>query len=96
MPTPIQLNSYGISLEQVRAALSSANADKPERRLISDGSHSWQINTTDQLFAAKEYRPLVVAWRNGAAVRLERCRERNRFRGELSEMPVFPTASLPR
>ncbi len=67
---PDQLNSYGISLEQVRAALSSANADSP-KGVISDGSHSWQINTTDQLFAAKEYRPLVVAWRNGAAVRLE-------------------------
>ncbi len=66
---PDELNSYGISLEQVRTALANANANRP-KGLISDGLHSWQINTTDQLFTAKEYRPLVVAWRNGAAVRL--------------------------
>ena len=66
---PDQLNSYGISLEQVRTALANANANRP-KGVVSNGLHSWQINTTDQLFTAKEYRPLVIAWRHGAAVRL--------------------------
>ena len=66
---PMLLNSYGISLEQVRSALSSANANRP-KGYIDDQDHSYQINTTDQIFRAREYRPLIVAYRHGAAVRL--------------------------
>jgi multidrug efflux pump len=66
---PTELNSYGISLEQVRTALGNANANRAKGDIAND-QQRWQINTTDQLFKAPEYRPLVVSWRNGAAVRL--------------------------
>ncbi len=67
---PNQLNAYGISLEQVRTALATANADRPKGEL-SNGRAAWQVGTTDQLFKAREYRPLIVAWKKGAAVRLD-------------------------
>jgi multidrug efflux pump len=66
---PQQLNSYGISLENVRTVLGSANANRPKGQ-TSDPQHAWEINTTDQLFKAREYQPLVVTWHQGAAVRL--------------------------
>ena len=66
---PTQLSSYGISLEQVRAALASANAHSPLGS-VADADRTVSFNTTDQLFLAKEYRPLVVTWVNGAPVRL--------------------------
>src|SRR6202050_4294914 len=66
---PTELNSYGISLEQVRTALGNANANRPKGQ-IENSTEKWQINTTDQLFKAPEYRPLIVSWKNGAAVRL--------------------------
>ncbi len=67
---PTELNSYGISLDTVRAALSSANANRPKGEL-ADSGNAWNVSATDQLFRAREYRPLIVAWRNGAPVRLE-------------------------
>jgi len=67
---PTALNSYGISLETVRTALANANADRPKGQL-SDSSHAWAVGATDQLFRAREYRPLIVTWRNGAPVRLD-------------------------
>ena len=66
---PTELNSYGISLEQVRTALGNANANRPKGQ-IENSTEKWQINTTDQLFKAPQYRPLIVSWKNGAAVRL--------------------------
>ncbi len=66
---PVQLNSYGISLDKVRIALSTANANRPKGEL-SDPTKAWSLSTTDQLFKAREYRPLIVSWHNGAAVRL--------------------------
>jgi multidrug efflux pump len=66
---PQQLNSYGISLENIRAVLGSANANRPKGQ-TSDPQRAWDINTTDQLFKAHEYQPLVVTWHQGAAVRL--------------------------
>jgi multidrug efflux pump len=66
---PTALNSYGISLEAVRNALGSANANRPKGEL-ADPRRAWSIGATDQLFRAREYRPLIVAWRNGAPVRL--------------------------
>jgi multidrug efflux pump len=67
---PTQLNSYGISLEQVRTALASANANRPKGE-VSNADQTWNITSTDQLFKAWEYRPLLVAYRNGAAVRMQ-------------------------
>jgi multidrug efflux pump len=66
---PQQLNSYGISLETIRAVLGSANANRPKGE-TSDLRQQWGINTTDQLFKAREYQSLVVTWHQGAAVRL--------------------------
>jgi multidrug efflux pump len=67
---PMQLNSYGVSLEQVRNALASANANAPKGSIETD-SQTYQLNTTDQLFKAREYRPLFVTYHNGAPVRVQ-------------------------
>jgi multidrug efflux pump len=66
---PLALNKYGIGLEDVRAALSSANAHSP-KGAIEQGPQHFQIYTNDQASAAADYMPLVVAYRNGAPVRL--------------------------
>ncbi|WP_428483230.1 efflux RND transporter permease subunit [Rhodopila sp.] len=66
---PTALNKYGIGLEDVRAALASANADSPKGAIEADGRH-YQLYTNDQATHAADYKPLVVAYRNGAAVRL--------------------------
>jgi multidrug efflux pump len=67
---PVQLNSYGISMEQVRIALASANANRPKGEL-ANADQTWNITATDQLFRAREYRPLLITYHNGAAVRME-------------------------
>jgi multidrug efflux pump len=66
---PLALNKYGIGLEDLRAALSSANAHSPKGAIEENGKH-YQIYTNDQVSTAADYLPLVVAYRNGAAVRL--------------------------
>jgi len=66
---PTQLKAFGISLEQVRATLSSANANLPKGQ-IQDATHAWTIGATDQLLAADQYKPLIVGYHDGAAVRL--------------------------
>jgi multidrug efflux pump len=66
---PTILNSYGLSLEDVRGALFGANANRPKGE-IAEGSRAWTLSTTDQLLQAKEYRPLIIAYRDGRAVRL--------------------------
>ena len=67
---PTILNHLGIGLEDVRAALGAANANRPKGNL-SDGETSWSLAATDQLFLAKDYAELIVAYRNDAAVRLK-------------------------
>jgi multidrug efflux pump len=66
---PQALYNYGIGLEDVRAALASANANSP-KGTIDDGERRFQIYTNDQANVAADYTPLVIAYRNGAAVRL--------------------------
>jgi multidrug efflux pump len=66
---PQALFKYGIGLEDVRAALASANANSPKGAIEADGLH-YQLYTNDQSSHAVDYQPLVVAYRNGAAVRL--------------------------
>jgi multidrug efflux pump len=66
---PAKLNNLGLGLEDVRPVLAAANANSPKGQM-SDGSQSWTIFTSDQLLHAAEYRPLIVAYRNGAAVTL--------------------------
>ncbi len=66
---PQPLFKYGIGLEDVRAALASANANSP-KGAIEDGARHYQIYTNDQSLNAADYKPLIVAYRNGAPVRL--------------------------
>jgi multidrug efflux pump len=66
---PKALFKYGIGLEDVRAALASANANSP-KGTIDDGDQRYQVYTNDQSTKAADYAPLVVAYRNGAAVQL--------------------------
>ncbi|HZZ88187.1 MAG TPA: efflux RND transporter permease subunit, partial [Caulobacteraceae bacterium] len=66
---PMQLAHYGIGLEDVRAALASANANRP-KGVIDDGALRLQVYTNDVGDAAADYASLVIAYRNGSAVRL--------------------------
>ncbi|MBN9090289.1 MAG: efflux RND transporter permease subunit [Reyranella sp.] len=66
---PTALSKYRIGLESVRAAIAAANANSPKGS-IDVGDRRWQIYTNDQSRTAAEYRPLIIAWRNGAPVRL--------------------------
>src|SRR5262252_100163 len=66
---PTVLQSYGLSLEDVRAVLSSANANRPKGE-IADHARAWTLNTTDQLLQAADYQPVILSYRQGAAVRL--------------------------
>ncbi len=66
---PKALFKYGIGLEDVRAALASANANSP-KGTIDDGDRRYQVYTNDQSTKASDYAPLVIAYRNGAAVLL--------------------------
>ena len=66
---PLILSKYGIGLEDVRAALASANAHSP-KGVIEHGDRRLQIYTNDQSNAAEDYRDLVIVYRNGAPVRL--------------------------
>ncbi|MDR3369776.1 efflux RND transporter permease subunit [Rhodoferax sp.] len=66
---PGKLNTLGLSLEQVRAVLGSATANAPKGTL--DGpKRSVAVDVTDQLTKASEYDSLILAWRNGAPIRV--------------------------
>jgi multidrug efflux pump len=67
---PTTLTKFDIGWEQIVTMLTSANANRPKGQL-SDGQHTWQLATTDQLFTAAEYRPLIVTYKNGAPIRLD-------------------------
>jgi multidrug efflux pump len=66
---PSALFKYGLGLEDVRAALAAANANSPKGAIENSRAH-WQIYDNDQSRAAKDYEHLVVAYRNGAPIRL--------------------------
>jgi len=66
---PQALYKYGIGLEDVRAALSGANAHSPKGG-IDVGDKRYQIYANDQANKADDYKSLIVAYRNGAAVKL--------------------------
>jgi len=66
---PNALAHYGISLEAVRSALESANANSPKGNL-ENGDSRWVLFATDQLLKPEQYAPLIVSYRNGAPVRL--------------------------
>jgi multidrug efflux pump len=66
---PQALYKYGVGLEDVRAALSSANAHSPKGG-IDVGDQRYQIYANDQANKSDDYKSLIVAYRNGAPVRL--------------------------
>ena len=66
---PRALDKYGIGLEDVRAALASANANTPKGS-VDIGGNRYHLYTNDQASHAEQYRNLVIAYRNGSAVRL--------------------------
>ena len=67
---PLALSKYGIGLQDIRAAISNANANAPKGAIESDSSH-YQIYTNDNAREAAQYRDLIIANRNGATVRLK-------------------------
>ena len=66
---PDKLTSYGIGLEDVRAAIASANADSA-KGYIEQGDQRYEVMSNDQATKAADYQNLVIAYRNGAAVLL--------------------------
>lgn len=66
---PNALNQYGIGLEDVRAAIATANVNRPKGQLIK-GLHTVTITANDQMYKAYQYRPIIINFRNGNPVRL--------------------------
>ncbi len=66
---PTALASYGLSLEDLRAALMQANVDQA-KGVLDGPRQQYTIGANDQLFSAAQYKPIVVAYRNGAPVRV--------------------------
>ena len=66
---PMLLNKLGVGLDSVRTALNQANANTPKGE-FSDPVNAWSIHDTDQIFQSDQYRKLIVAYKNGAPVRL--------------------------
>jgi len=67
---PQALFNQGVSLDAVRTAISDANVRRPQGAL-EDSDRRWQIQTNDELKTAAEYQPLIIHYRNGAAVKLQ-------------------------
>ena len=67
---PESLAGTGLGLEDMRAAIALANVNQPKGTL--DGPRqSYTIATDDQLFKAEAFRPLILAYKNGAPIRLQ-------------------------
>ena len=66
---PTALASYGLSLEDLRAALAQANVDQA-KGVIDGTRQSYTIGANDQLFSSDQYKPIVIAYRNSAPVRV--------------------------
>ncbi|EIB98231.1 MULTISPECIES: multidrug efflux RND transporter permease subunit MdtC [Pantoea] len=66
---PQALFNQGVSLDAVRTAISDANQRRPQGA-VDDSQQRWQLRTNDALQTAREYQPLIVHYKNGAAVKL--------------------------
>ncbi len=67
---PSALFNQGVSLDAVRQAISAANVRRPQGS-IDDSQQHWQVQANDEIKTAEGYRPLVINYHNGAAVRLQ-------------------------
>ncbi len=59
----------GVSIDQVRSTIASNNVSRPKGE-IEDGDRRWQVKASDQLHHASEYLPMIIGYKNGAAVKL--------------------------
>ena len=66
---PNALAQHGIALDEVRRAIVNTNSLRPRGMIEHDDRH-WQVQISDQLRRAEQYRPLIVRYRDGAPVRL--------------------------
>ena len=66
---PQPVSDYNVGLDQIGTFLQGANANKPQGE-IADGNMRWGLSATDQLLQAKDYKDLIVVYRNNAPVRL--------------------------
>ena len=66
---PDKLAAKGIAIDSVRQAITTTTANRPKGS-VEDGSRSWQIGANDQARSAADYAPVLLSWRDGAAVRL--------------------------
>lgn len=67
---PHALSSAGVSLDQVRNALARENSLSPNG-YIENSTHQWYLSSGRQMNSAEQFKPLVVAWRNGSPIRLQ-------------------------
>ncbi len=67
---PNLLNKLGIGLEAVRTAVAAENANLA-KGAVENGQTVWMVHANDQLKKAKDYKPIIVAYKNGAPVRLD-------------------------
>src|SRR5215471_7193838 len=67
---PDQLASHQIGIDEIQRALQQSNVNLPTGRLRGP-KQSFTVQSTGQLMEASAYRPLIVEWRNGVALRLE-------------------------
>jgi multidrug efflux pump len=66
---PTTLASYGLNMEDLRSAITAANVNQAKGNF--DGPHqSYQIGANDQLLSSADYAPLIIAYKNGAPVKL--------------------------
>jgi multidrug efflux pump len=97
---PDKLSGYGIGLEDVRASIAAANADSA-KGYIDQGDQRYEVISNDQASKAADYRDLVIAYRNGAAVLLrdvadvEDSNENIRNAGLYNNMPTVGVIVFP-
>jgi multidrug efflux pump len=66
---PNRLAANKLNMDDVRTAIVGTNANRP-KGVVEDGERAWQVGANDQARTAEDYKPLIVAWKSGAAVRL--------------------------
>ncbi|MBI6819654.1 efflux RND transporter permease subunit [Pseudomonas syringae] len=66
---PQMLSQYGVSLDDVRTAITSTNVRRP-KGFVEDEQHNWQVQANDQLETAEDYAPLIIRYKDGATLRL--------------------------
>ena len=67
---PQALYAAGVALDEVRRALNDANTMRPNG-IVENERHHWLVSTGGQISRAEQFAPLIVAWRNGAPIRLQ-------------------------